>query len=147
MVGAKSGYGLIALDDISLRNGPCSALQDTCDFENNDLCDWRNLNSSDFSWLLNQGPTSSSGTGPSKDHTLNSYQGHYIFIETSSPARKGWKAQLASEPTLASKPACVDFWYHMRGYVISKLNNHENIQVEEFNFFDYRILDHLMSIW
>lgn len=122
-VGAKAGYGLIALDDISLRNGPCSALQDTCDFENNDLCNWRNLNTSDFNWLLNQGPTpSSAGTGPYQDHTLGTYKGHYIFIEASSPAVKGWKAQLASEPMFASKPGCVDFWYHMRGYVSLKIN-------------------------
>ena len=89
----------------------------TCDFENQDFCNWMNVNGSDFNWLLNAGATPTSQTGPQIDHTLGTSKGFYIFIETSSPALRGWKAQLISEPLVNSNAGCIDFWFHMQGAV------------------------------
>ena len=47
-----------------------------CDFENTYLCSWHNVkDSDDFDWKLKSGATSSSGTGPSLDHTTNTTAG------------------------------------------------------------------------
>jgi hypothetical protein len=40
-----------------------NSLADVCDFENKDLCNWANVNGSDFNWLLYKGSTPSSLTG------------------------------------------------------------------------------------
>ena len=40
----------------------------SCNFEN-DLCKWTQSSSDHFNWTHHQGYTSSSGTGPSFDHT------------------------------------------------------------------------------
>lgn len=39
-----------------------------CNFENG-LCGWTQLTSDDFNWSREQGESTSSGTGPSADHT------------------------------------------------------------------------------
>jgi hypothetical protein len=45
-----------------------------CDFEDGNTCTWRQTtdsrNGDNFNWDINQGPTSSSSTGPNNDHTL-----------------------------------------------------------------------------
>lgn len=49
--------------------------------------------------------------------------GHYMYIETSAPRRKGDKARLLSEdfsPTTI-RGRCVKFWYHMYGATIGTL--------------------------
>jgi hypothetical protein len=59
--------GLIGLDDISLKNGQCSNLIDTCDFERKDFCNWINVNENgkdDFDWKLISGQTNTPFTGP-----------------------------------------------------------------------------------
>ena len=88
-----------------------------CDFENNDLCNWMNVEENDFDWILNTGSTPTLSTGPIYDHTLISVKGHYIFIEASPPAKEGWKAQLISEPLDEQDTGCVSFWYYMWGTV------------------------------
>ena len=120
-VGPKPDYGLIGLDDITLRNGPCSSLAGTCDFDNKDLCNWMTTKELDveLDWQFRSGPTPSSilGTGPFADHTLATRKGYYLYLESSSPAREGWKARIISEPMVDSNTGCIDFWYHMRGRV------------------------------
>lgn len=54
--------------------------------------------------------------------TLN-VAGHYMYIETSAPRKKGDKARLLSEdfsPTTI-RGRCVKFWYHMFGSTIGTL--------------------------
>ncbi len=123
VVGNNSANGVAALDDITLKNGPCSSSAGLCDFENNDFCNWQNLKLiDDFDWTINSGPTSTLGTGPSIDHTLSTTEGKYIYIESSYPAETGWKAQLTSEALLNDEEGCMTFWYHMFGSGIGELN-------------------------
>ncbi|CAF0741635.1 unnamed protein product, partial [Brachionus calyciflorus] len=123
VVGTNPSNGLVALDDIILRNGSCSNTPGTCDFDRKDFCNWINVNDTDdFDWRLEYGNTMTVGTGPSLDHTTASLYGYYIYIESSSPTKKGWKAHLLSEPMIGSSDGCMIFWYHMYGKGIGTLN-------------------------
>ena len=55
--------------------------------------------------------------------TFFSNIGHYLFIETSSPAQPGSKARLLSRKFPATKTGrCFTFWYHMYGSSTGELN-------------------------
>ena len=59
------------------------SLTGTCTFDNNDLCSWKNVNGTDFNWLLKSGPTPTVSTGPNNDHTLGTSKGiisHFLFL-------------------------------------------------------------------
>ena len=68
----------VALDDVTILPGKCPPLG-SCDFENG-LCTWQNSEETDdFDWLLAQGETMSSNTGPSVDHTFGTPYGQLLF--------------------------------------------------------------------
>ncbi|KAK7490089.1 hypothetical protein BaRGS_00018611 [Batillaria attramentaria] len=98
-----------------------------CDFEKDTLCGWLNLNASDdqLDWSLHQGPTKTYNTGPQADHTVGSAQGHYIYIETSSPVRAHTDdTALLLSPTIQAtfgRPGCLHFWYNMHGDKMGQL--------------------------
>lgn len=60
-----------------------------------------------------------------KDHTTNSAQGHYLYIEASYPAKKGDKARIISEHLLNGQ-GCFSLWYHMHGEDIGSLIIYSN---------------------
>ncbi|XP_055957693.1 MAM and LDL-receptor class A domain-containing protein 2 [Patella vulgata] len=149
----NSVYGDIALDDITFHYGSCSispskavppgrttpkptttmsttprvftsrqTLQQFCDFENA-TCGYTQDKSDDFDWTRGMGGTSSSGTGPTSDHTYGTNKGHYMYIETSRPRKQGNKARLFTNQRPALKAtACFRFYYHMYGSHIGSLN-------------------------
>ncbi|XP_071956934.1 MAM and LDL-receptor class A domain-containing protein 2-like [Antedon mediterranea] len=93
-----------------------------CNFENN-MCDWNQMSSDEFDWSRHQGSTGSSSTGPSRDHTLDSTSGWYIYIETSSPRLNGDRAKISSYVIKSTVQTCtMRFWYHMLGDHIGTLN-------------------------
>ncbi len=52
-----------------------------CNFEK-DFCNWANYTGNDvFTWQRNKGSTLSDLTGPLTDHTLQTIEGHYIYVE------------------------------------------------------------------
>nr|XP_054757011.1 MAM and LDL-receptor class A domain-containing protein 1-like [Lytechinus pictus] len=109
----------IAVDDLTFEYGAC-APPGFCNFET-DYCYWTNTQTGDnFDWTLSSGATPSVTTGPSKDHTLSSPNGHYVFIETST-LLIGDKAWLLSEYSPPSD-GCFTFWYHMFGAGVGDLN-------------------------
>lgn len=117
--------GDIAIDDISVTDRCQGPLE--CSFEetNPKLCGWTNAKADNFDWSIGQGATSSSDTGPSSDHTYNDDKGKYLFIETSGQIPNGAKARLESpyyQGNGAKNGQCFQFWYHMRGSAIGKLN-------------------------
>ena len=58
--------------------------RDFCDFEILPaLCGYTQSDDDDFDWKLHNGPTASSDTGPSADHSLNSTS-MYIFFAINS---------------------------------------------------------------
>ena len=56
----------------------------------------------------------------SLDHTTNSAQGHYIYIEASFPAKANDTARIISEQLVVGQ-GCFSLWYHMYGFDIGSL--------------------------
>lgn len=50
-----------------------------CDFETN-MCTWTNLKDDVFDWSRAQGPTGSSATGPTNDHTKGNRKYLYLYF-------------------------------------------------------------------
>jgi len=74
-----------------------------------------NLQGDDIDWRTNSGSTPSNNTGPSFDHTYGTYQGKYLYLESSSCYFK--EALLISpciDLTYSILPV-LEFWYHMYG--------------------------------
>lgn len=96
-----------------------------CDFENG-LCDWEHdQDNSDFKWRLNRGDTGTSRSGPSRDHTIGTSDGQYIFID-SKAQQTGQKARILSPVMMAvnsPNASCeLRLFYHMYGSNIGSLN-------------------------
>lgn len=101
------------------------------DFENESTCNsscnthctlssgWLNkYHIDDHDWLVNNGNTSSFGTGPESDHTLGTENGKYLYKETSSPCGTSPAVNFLVSPivdlTGTSTPQ-FEFYYHMYG--------------------------------
>ncbi|KAG5847524.1 hypothetical protein ANANG_G00126960 [Anguilla anguilla] len=82
-----------------------------CNFDS-DLCTWNQLLTDSFDWTRQSGPTPTSMTGPSFDHTTGA--GHYLYIEADGVSN-GDTARLLSAQCSDSRPQCLQFWYHMYG--------------------------------
>ncbi|XP_015779022.1 PREDICTED: MAM and LDL-receptor class A domain-containing protein 1-like [Acropora digitifera] len=87
-----------------------------CNFETS-TCGFIQAKNDDFDWTRRKGGTSSSGTGPSSDHTSGS--GYYMYIETSR--RSGNLARMSTPPLSFSGDRCITFFYHMYGTTIGRL--------------------------
>ena len=75
----------------------------------------------DGDWLLNSGPTPSTATGPSEDHTTGN--GIYSYVEASTP-NYPYKTFICYTPTfdVSYTPGRIlSFWYHMFGSTIGDL--------------------------
>lgn len=117
-------------------------MKGACNFEAN-FCNWEQSNDDNFEWSLGNNGTSSSGTGPSLDHSTNTQLGRYAFIEArfesfpsknstliillypliSSPRLPGDKARLFYKDTLPKGGRyCLKMFYHMYGNSIGTLN-------------------------
>ncbi|XP_078572159.1 MAM and LDL-receptor class A domain-containing protein 2-like isoform X1 [Branchiostoma floridae x Branchiostoma japonicum] len=90
-----------------------------CDFEE-DLCSW-SAGSGDIEFQRGRESTSTSGTGPTVDHTHQNPLGFYIFID-SSGSNEGQKAQLVSPVFTDGTPCQFRFFYHMQGRNIGSLH-------------------------
>ncbi|XP_025084904.1 MAM and LDL-receptor class A domain-containing protein 1-like [Pomacea canaliculata] len=104
----------------------CDTYPSRTDFEQS-LGIWYNdhSGSDNFDWTRTHGSTSTTGTGPSRDHSRGTSNGYYVYIESSVPRKPSDKAWLVSSnafnPTLGS--TCVlRFYYHMFGANIGSLN-------------------------
>ncbi|ESO97870.1 hypothetical protein LOTGIDRAFT_152977 [Lottia gigantea] len=118
--------GDIAVDDTSINPGACSSGKNgdlSCSFETSDNCGYTQVTGTDqFDWTRNSGSTNSRNTGPSSDHTFGTGKGHYMYIESSPPRKRGDKAQFISPATHTGGTYCLRFWYHMSGTQIGSLN-------------------------
>ncbi|XP_055063524.2 MAM and LDL-receptor class A domain-containing protein 1 isoform X1 [Misgurnus anguillicaudatus] len=100
-----------------------------CDFEEG-LCSWTQDQAEDsFDWTRIQGPTPTFNTGPWKDHTRASVDGHFLYIESSEPQNFKDTAVLISRPFLPTssrgpepkQPCFFRFHYHMFGQHVFRL--------------------------
>ncbi len=124
--GAEGAYTLNVLAEEYVPPPCCPVTEDTfpaCeDFESGTLGVTTNGALADLVWEPNQGPTGSSGTGPSADHTIGDATGTYLYVETSGTAA-GDQAVLETpcyDLTGLSMPR-VTFWYHMFGAGMGEL--------------------------
>lgn len=108
----------------------CARTIADCDFEDS-LCGWENQDAVDaLDWSRGRNGTPTLGTGPTRDRTLNSSSGHFLFLETSK-GKDGHTAVLLSpelnmtEYTPAGDGHCaLTFWYHMYGADVKRLEVH-----------------------
>ncbi|MFP6686051.1 MAG: MYXO-CTERM sorting domain-containing protein, partial [Polyangiaceae bacterium] len=83
---------------------------------------WTNAVNNDTDWRSYSGPTTSSGTGPSSDHT--SGNGNYLYIESSVPCNPSYEATMWTPPldlTAAVNPVA-GFYYHIYGADLGTLH-------------------------
>ncbi|CAH1793700.1 unnamed protein product [Owenia fusiformis] len=86
--------------------GPDVPLKWECTFDEG-MCGLENV--TDYlEWIPKRGPTPSSRTGPTMDHT--SGNGTYVYIEASNLYQKKYRMV---KRRLRKRNTCVDFWYHM----------------------------------
>ncbi|XP_030849918.1 MAM and LDL-receptor class A domain-containing protein 1-like [Strongylocentrotus purpuratus] len=114
--------GDIALDDILLSQGSCPPVGNV-DFEDG-FESWTNDPSplDDFDLVLGQGGTPSPSTGPSIDHTLETSEGTYVYIESSNTfAGQTGRFRSPTLPPTSSNGRCIRFWYHMNGVHVGVL--------------------------
>ena len=107
---------------------PISVPELQCNFENG-LCNWEQDTEDDFNWTRYQGPTSTLNTGPMKDNTLGTAQGHYLYIETSEPQVFQHRAALLSPILNATDAEGCTFrlYYHMFGKHIYRLAVYQRV--------------------
>ncbi|XP_033124021.1 MAM and LDL-receptor class A domain-containing protein 1-like isoform X2 [Anneissia japonica] len=119
----SSHTGDIALDDVRFTDGACLRdAQTKCDFEDPYICYFNQDELDDFDWIRTSGPTPTSGTGPSYDHTYGTLQGSYMYIETSYPQYNNETARLWTPSYPATNGTCVKWFYHMYGATVNTLN-------------------------
>ncbi|XP_057292187.1 transmembrane protease serine 5-like [Hydractinia symbiolongicarpus] len=117
----------ILFDGISFIEA--KALQDStnllpiCTFENGLCPGYTHDNNKNFQWKINSGTTQSLMTGPTKDHTLETKQGKYVYMESSFRLNK--EIARFQTPYLSNNlhdlTVCVTFFYHMRGHTMGDL--------------------------
>lgn len=92
-----------------------------CNFDR-DYCHWTNAwsTSPSFKWYRHRGTTPSRNTGPNGDH--GGKNGYYLYLESSYPARFGYKSQLMSESFDPTEERCLSWWYSMNGKTVGTLN-------------------------
>ncbi|XP_071964502.1 MAM domain-containing protein 2-like [Antedon mediterranea] len=111
----NSFAGIIGLDDFIISN-TSSKNDGSCDFEEGDICNYRQVLADDFDWVRQTGKTPTNGTGPPSGHTANNstFGGFYMYIESSSHT-EGQAARIATPPIGPASAICVSFWYYMYG--------------------------------
>ncbi|XP_074645315.1 MAM and LDL-receptor class A domain-containing protein 1-like [Tubulanus polymorphus] len=76
-------------------------------------------------WTRYSGRTPSRNTGPGRDHTSMTENGpiigSYVYVEASSPAKEGDQAWLEANTTSSSDSCVMNFYYHMFGLTMGKL--------------------------
>lgn len=93
-----------------------------CDFESG-LCGWINSAGLEIKWMAKQGPTDTSNTGPTNDHTYSNSTGTYYYMEASNRKKAGAVAHLESAMYVSSAQKCkLTFWYSMYGQEIGGMN-------------------------
>jgi hypothetical protein len=100
----------------------CSIDPSDCFFENvyADMCFWTVVTSTaDYKFQRFSKRTPSAGTGPDGDYGTGT--GHYVYAESSTPAKEGDKAELNSKLFPATKGLVMTFYYSMYGASMGSL--------------------------
>jgi hypothetical protein len=95
--------------------------EDTCDLS----LGWTNLANmilDDIDWRVNEGNTPSESTGPSKDHTLGTSDGNYIYLEATSCFEKTAELVTPCIELSGNGNPYLTFWYYMYGSDMGELH-------------------------
>ncbi|XP_069841728.1 apical endosomal glycoprotein [Dendropsophus ebraccatus] len=105
--------GHIAIDDITLMSGDCDP-PTRCSFEAG-YCGFSSAGK--YTWSLHQNIHFNRQTGPPHDHTLQSFKGHYMVVDTSNTylPRKASAILTSSVYNRLPTEGCLSFWYWMWG--------------------------------
>ncbi|XP_074648313.1 MAM domain-containing protein 2-like isoform X3 [Tubulanus polymorphus] len=123
--GSNKGIGL---DDVEIRDGPCSfdskpslaLVKFDCTFDEN-TCGWDRMFDSNVKWVVSNMETDMPKTGPTADHTTNEEGSGYFVYLPAIDGNKGDKARFLSPSLPANKRGyCFTFWYHMYGSQMGK---------------------------
>ncbi|MEM6964257.1 MAG: S8 family serine peptidase [Bacteroidota bacterium] len=125
------------LEIVSGTSATLPYFQNFDDFENCDVeaaCDlpcllsagWYNdpnYQSDDSDWLVHQGATPTTDTGPIQDQNTNSSLGKYLYLEGSRGCtnQDAYLLSPCFDLTSATKPT-LSFWYHMKGIHTGRLH-------------------------
>ncbi|XP_075690854.1 apical endosomal glycoprotein [Rhinoderma darwinii] len=105
--------GHIAIDDITVISGPCAA-PTRCSFEAG-TCGFSSQGT--YMWSLHQNIHFNHQTGPPHDHSLQSFTGHYMVVDTSSTHLPRAASAVLTSSVYNAHPeeGCLSFWYQMGG--------------------------------
>ncbi|XP_077978868.1 MAM and LDL-receptor class A domain-containing protein 1-like [Glandiceps talaboti] len=106
-----NNIGYIAIDDIVAYYEECPPLEE-CGFEETDWCGFENDPILNLEWDRIQAVAHAGG--PGQDQTLQTDQGHYMYIDALGQPQ-GEVARLLSPMYKGSQEKCVKFWYHISG--------------------------------
>ncbi|XP_018412272.1 PREDICTED: apical endosomal glycoprotein-like isoform X2 [Nanorana parkeri] len=111
--------GHIAIDDITITSGTCPT-PTRCSFEAG-TCGFSSEGT--YTWKLHQHSPSESHNGPYFDHTLQTFTGFYMLIDTSSSSLPWKKTAILTSSSYSAQPdeACLNFWYQLGGADPGKL--------------------------
>ncbi|XP_060901043.1 MAM and LDL-receptor class A domain-containing protein 1-like [Labrus mixtus] len=129
VVGVKAGptqEGDMAFDDVMLTDTQCPT-HGRCDFEIN-MCSWTNLGGKvdQGDWLRGSGASPNPNTGPSVDHTTNSTNGHYLYVDSSVGEWGDMSFVVSDVFPPSTRGHCLSFWYHMYGNHVGTLRVYIN---------------------
>ncbi|XP_030044013.1 zonadhesin [Microcaecilia unicolor] len=116
-------YCDIALDNISIKEGQCSACVDGCDFDTpDDLCGWENpVQAGNRQWEQWTGQTNVDGTGPNDDFSKPGL-GYYMLMDSTFAVPKA--TVLLKSPVYRSYGCLtLNFHYYMYGASTSMVLN------------------------
>lgn len=92
-----------------------------CTFEAG-YCGWKHLfmepPAKINTWIRWSGGTHTDGTGPKTDHTIRTFEGHYLYSDASDRFLSIAKIQT---PEFIAGDYCLIFWYHMYGKEMGSL--------------------------
>lgn len=122
-MGPTANDGSVFIDDVSLEFKACPALG-SCDFEDDDLCGFDQLVTSDFDWVILTGYSGQAQTAwdvPLIDHTLSSPAGSFVYLETANK-NEGERSMMESEvvnPNTADQ--CLHLYLSLNQYNLATL--------------------------
>lgn len=94
-----------------------------CNFDCNCTCSWIDDPTSVFKWTVWKGATPTQLTGPTADHTTESDNGYYIFMNAAA-RNKNDSARIVSNylDVSLTNGGCLKFFYHMFGADVSRFS-------------------------
>ncbi|XP_069778645.1 MAM domain-containing protein 2a isoform X2 [Narcine bancroftii] len=99
----------IAVFEINITPGYCIE----CTFEENHLCGYNNRWNPNLNWLVGGGSVRDSPLLLPTDHTLDTEQGHYMYVDSIYATRLHEVAQLMSPMTISVLSGCLSFFYQL----------------------------------